>query len=44
MTWSFLYFSLGLQVAVVLIALAAGRLHEWDLDRKIRQRRRQAGE
>jgi hypothetical protein len=42
MTSSFLLFSLGLQVTIVLIAYAAVRLHEWDLDRK--RKHRQPGE
>jgi hypothetical protein len=38
MTSSFLLFSLGLQVTIVVIAYSAMRLHEWDLDRKHKQR------
>jgi hypothetical protein len=35
-SWTLVWLSLALQVTVVLIAVIAGRLHEWDLDRKHR--------
>jgi hypothetical protein len=43
MTGEWLFVSFGMPAIIAVVAYTAYRLHEWDLDRKIRNRR-QPGE